>query len=76
MSEMEGGGVMDIDFKDLEETVIKRFQETLTNPDSGTAKLVLQHARISARIATMVLQEYHRRLQSIQNEARSQADQQ
>ncbi|MBH0328798.1 hypothetical protein ABH14_03140 [Brevibacillus brevis] len=67
---------MDIDFKDIEETVAKRFEEKLTDPDSGSTQLLVQYGKISARIATMVLEEYHRRLQLEQNAVRSQGDEQ
>lgn len=48
------------DFKDIEQTVMKRFEESFKNVDP---KLTITIAKISARIAAMAIQEYHRKLQ-------------
>lgn len=48
------------DFEEIEQTVVKRFEESLIGADP---KLSVAIAKISARIATMAIQEYHRKLQ-------------
>ena len=51
---------MKIDFKDLEETVLRQYEDMLkANKNDAEASAF---AKLSARMAVFVIQEYHRRI--------------
>lgn len=69
MSNIDMRGVQNldkIDFKDIEEAVIKRYKQLVKN-STGFEK-------VAARVATMAIQEYHRRLHPIEEDQQKDVD--
>ena len=56
----------EIDFQDIEDTIIQKHIDTLVNPDN---QIALASTKLAARLAVLALKEYHQRLEENQRDA-------
>nr|WP_150959360.1 hypothetical protein [Aneurinibacillus sp. XH2] len=53
---------MNIDFEKIEKDIVEKFNSTVKQPDDNIGKMVTTIGMMSARVAIMAIQEYHKLL--------------
>lgn len=53
---------MNIDFEKIEKDIVEKFNSTVKQPDDNIGKMVATIGMMSARVATLAIQEYHKLL--------------